>query len=798
MSAVVAPPPRALPAFGIRSCIHCGTLLHADEPTDFCCRGCSEVHALLGDRGLLRYYDLQGGAGVPAREAGSERSDDKWLDVVALSLDASTGLRLVALDVEGIHCSGCVWLIDELFKRTRAVGSARTNPSTGALDLYVDERFDLRAFVSDIQAVGYRVGPRRTRDPKSSSLILRLGVTVALAMNAMIFSVAIYAGLDGGSLQTAFHLFTFGLAVAALVIGGSVFIGSAVRGLARGLLNLDLPIALGLVLGFAGSTWSLVASRGRDAYFDTLTIFIALMLAGRLLRERVIEKNRTQLVADTGPLDLLVRRIVDGGRGDRVEIASVADVRPGDRLLVAPGDVVPVDATLESDAATLSLDWITGESAHTSAGRGVALRAGVANAGASAFEVVATTGYAASPLAELLRAPRPADNYAEALAPFEAMLARRWAVGVIVVSALVLGSWVIVTGDVGRAVAVTVGVLVVTCPCAFGIATPLAHEVVLGALRRGGLLVRSTTFLERATAIRRVVFDKTGTLTTGRVAGDASALAAMPPAVARIFRNLADRSSHPKAAALRDALPPASEGFLDLEAHETPNKGIETTLAGETYRLGDPRWVAPSDGRVGDLALGVDGRVLALLTMSEELRPDARREVGLLQAEGIDVWMLTGDRRDRAIEVADAVGIAPDHVVAEQRPEQKADLVRALDRGDTLYVGDGINDALAVRVATSSGTPAAGRAFLAARTDFYLLGEGLAPIRRALQGARALRATTKRNLHVSLAYNVVVVGLAWAGFMTPLLAAVAMPLSSILSITLVVRALAPKEAAWRS
>ncbi|HTJ82338.1 MAG TPA: heavy metal translocating P-type ATPase, partial [Polyangiaceae bacterium] len=751
-----------------------------------------------GDRGLERYYELRNGRGVPARESEAARSDDKWLDVAALSLTSVAGLRLVPLDVEGIHCSGCVWLIDELFRRTGATGSVRTNPSTGALDLFVDESFDLRRFVGDIEAVGYRVGPRREAGETSSSLLLRLGITVALAMNAMIFSIAIYAGLDEGQLHTAFHLFTFGLALIALGVGGSVFIVAAARGLARGLLHLDLPIALGLVLGFAGSTWSLVASGGKDAYFDTLTIFIALMLAGRFLRERVIEKNRTQLVADAGPLDLLVRRIVPSDAGRKLEITSVAELRPGDRLLVAPGDVVPVDATLASASAALSLDWITGESALVAARESDLVRAGAANAGNEAIEATALTGYAASPLSDLLRAPRPADRYGEALAPFEAMLARRWAIGVLVVSALVFLTWTAATGDVARAVGVTVGVLVVTCPCAFGIATPLAHEVVLGALRRAGLLVRSTTFLERATSIRRVVFDKTGTLTTGRITGDAAALSALSPDEARIFKNLADRSSHPKSAALRAALPASADGYLELVAHEIPNKGIETTVAGVTYRLGDPRWIAPNDARRGDVALAADDRVLALLSTDEELRPDARREVSALREAGIDVWMVTGDRRDRAETVAAQVGVDPSHVLAERTPEQKADEVRRLDHGDTLYVGDGINDALAVRVATCSGTPAAGRAFLAARTDFYLLGEGLAPLRLALRGARALRGATARNLRVSLAYNVVVVGLAWAGLMTPLLAAIAMPLSSILSITLVVRALAPKEAAWRS
>ncbi len=781
-----------------RACLHCGSPLARDEAGDYCCRGCAEVHALLSGQGLLRYYDLRTGRGVPAREREASKSDDKWLDIAEATLSSRSGLALLPLDVEGIHCSGCVWLIDQLFQRTGSTGSARTNPATGTLDLYVAQDFDLRGFVADVEALGYRVGPRRPREKTSQSLLVRLGISVALAMNAMIFSISIYAGLDGGRLHTAFHLFTFGLALVSLAVGGSVFIAGAARGLVRGVLHLDLPIAVGLVLGFAGSTWSLYATAGRDAYFDTLTVFIALMLLGRFLRERVLEKNRTQLLADTGPLDLLVRRIQGRDGSERVEVTSVTTIKPGDRLLIAPGDVTPVDADLVSDRATLSHDWITGESATTDARTLDRVTAGAANAGAQAIELTARTSFADSPLLELLRAPRPADRYGDALAPFEARLARYWVVSVLVVAALGMVAWTLATGDLTRAIGVTVGVLVITCPCAFGIATPLANEIVLGGLRRAGLLVRSSTFLERAVDVRRVIFDKTGTLTTGRVKVAAGALDALSEKDARVFGNLAARSSHPKSAAIRTSLPGDATRYLDLAAREIPGAGLETELDGHTYRLGDPRWVAPGSVTVGDVALSKDDRTLAIVTTEEELRADAAREVRALHGAGLDVWMLTGDKRPRALEAAAATGIPESKVLSDRTPEDKARDLAELDHGDALYVGDGINDALAVRVATCSGTPAAGRTFLAARTDFYLLGEGLTPLRIALQGARALRKTTRRNLRVSLGYNALAVGLAWAGLMSPLLCAVMMPLSSIVSITIVVRSLARKEAAWRS
>lgn len=801
------PPPaqRATSSEGAapRSCAHCGSPFAGAG--DYCCEGCHAVHDLLVGQGLARWYDLRGGPVAPAAGDAGARVDATWLELQTAELAASPpGLRRLQLDLQGLSCAACVWLIEELFRRVGHAGRADVNPARGTLDLWIDRDFPLAELVRDLARFGYAVGPRRREESGTGDdLVIRVGVCAAIAINAMIFAVARYAGLEDPATLRLFHLLELGLAGAAFLVGGMVFVRGAARALGRGILHLDLPIALGIVLGYAGSIASLVVSGGRDSYLDTLIIFTTLMLVGRLLRERVVAHNRSRLLDDAGAEGLLVRRIEPQPDGsERVAVVPAPVVRAGDVLLVAPGDVVPVASVLVDPAAVVSLEWITGEAEPTSLSAGSLAPAGASVAGRTAARFRAREDLSASSLLDLLRAPAEGRD---APGQLERKVATAWVPFVLVAATLAAGSWLWMTGDPARALAVAVGLLVVTCPCAFGIATPLGHEVVLAELRKRGLLVRTAGFLERASAITTVVFDKTGTLTTGALrVRDEAPIAALSPRERGLLHDLAVRSGHPKSLAVARAIP-ESDRRIDpgLVVHEIAGAGVEATIEGHTYRLGAPAFAlsAPASadgGAAEDVVFAVDGRPLARLATEEVLRTDARAEIAALAAAGCEVWMLTGDAEPRALAAARDAGIPAERVVAGRTPEGKAAWVREHDRGDVLFLGDGINDAPASALATCSGTPAAGRTFLAARSDFYLLGEGLAGVRLALRGARALRARTRGNIRLAVAYNAIALALCFGGLMSPLLAAVLMPVSSLLAIGVTLRALGRKAAPWKS
>jgi Cu2+-exporting ATPase len=645
-----------------------------------------------------------------------------------------------------------------------------------------------------VERFGYLFGPPvKHGRGTSGDLLWRMGVCVAIAMNSMIFAIAIYAGLDRGPLFDLFTTLNLGLGTLAVLIGGTVFFRSAWRATRAGILHLDLPIALGIALAFAGSVQSYATHRSGAAYFDTLDVFIALMLVGRWLQERVLERNRAWLLASDGTDGLLARRV----RGATTEIVPCREIRAGDVVLVAPGDLVPVDGRLSRSPASFSLDWISGESRPRDFAVGDVVPAGAFLTDATAQVLEAATDFEASPLRELLRNPEHSDDGARRTVWWQ-RLTRVYIVAVLLLAAGGLLGWWIATRDLSRAISVATALLIVTCPCAFGISTPLAYEMVQANLRRRGLFVRRASFLDRAREVRHVVFDKTGTLSTGAlVVSNPEAVVALPEDARQALYDMVARSSHPKSAALRQAL---GARALDPSARvvERAGRGLELERDGRLWRLGDPRWACGGSAGAGDVVLTRDGTLVGSFQTDEQLRADARREVSALVADGYDVSLLSGDAQDRVEAAAAACGLLPESARGERDPQAKARYLEEQDGAHTLFVGDGVNDALAVERALVSGTPAIDRPFVAARTDFFFVTPGLAPIRLAHRSSRALAQVVRVDLAIALAYNAATVGLALAGRMSPLACAVLMPASSLTTIAATVAALSPRSRLWRS
>jgi Cu2+-exporting ATPase len=791
-------------AEGPSACLHCGLPVGAGIDGDFCCAGCAAVYDLLRGEGLSRYYDLRGSRGVPVADARAARRDAKWLEVLEARLRASDEHARLTLDVQGLHCVGCVWLIDTLFARAPGSERIEVNPALGRVDMVVRSDFDLRGFVAGVERFGYLFGPPIKAAPGASrDLLWRMGICAAVAMNSMIFAIPLYAGLASGSIFRLFTGLNFALATIAVAVGGPVFFRSAWRALRQRMLHLDLPIALGIALAFAGSVHSYFTHGSRAAYFDTLDIFITLMLLGRWLQERAVQRNRAWLLASDGTEGLLARRVRDG----RVELVKCGELGSGDELLVAPGDLVPVEARLTGSPATFSLDWIVGESRPRLYRPGELVPAGAFAAGEEAALVQATTSFAESPLRELLRTPQREAADRAGMSTWFQRLSRLYVAGVLAVAASGFAGWWLVMHDLARAMSVTTAVLIVTCPCAFGIAAPLAYEMVQAGLRRAGLFVRRASFLDRARDVRRVVFDKTGTLTTGALAlADPAVLATLGAEQRQSLYDLVARSGHPKSAAVREALD--GQGLrLDGTARvvEQPGRGLELVRDGKHWRLGEPAWVAEAGSRTtppppsdADIAFGVDGRVLSALVTTERLRPDAAQEVGALGGDGYEVWILSGDAQTRVDGAAHVSGVLPGRALGDQSPHDKARFLDQVDHGDTLFVGDGVNDALALDHAHVAGTPAVDRPYVPARADFFFVTPGLAPVRLALRSARALAQVVRFDLTIALVYNAFAVGLALAGRMSPLLCAVLMPASSLTTIAATVVALSPRSRLWKS
>lgn len=759
-------------------CKHCGLAVPAArQASGFCCHGCEAVFALLEERGLDRFYDLGGGRGHPVG-ATPEPARREWLAELEQQGTLADGRTRLVLDVQGIHCAACVWVLQELWRKRPGAIAIRVNPALGQADLtYRRGEFALEAFLDDVERLGYRVAPASKRSAGSErGLLIRMGICVALAMNAMMFAVAEYLGLsarDGGA-YGLFRGVSFGLATLAVVVGGPVFFKAAWAGLRRRVLHLDLPIALGIALAWSGSAYAFWSGRG-EPYFDTVTVFTALMLVGRYLQERSVARNREYLLADDGFAHLRVRRLTRAG----LELVGVDQVAVSDTLLLTPGDLLPVTARVLDAQASFSLDWINGESEPRAFAVGDAVPAGAFQAGRKPVRVTATADVRGSGLLALLARSASDRDDLRAHGAFWLWWNRLYVAAVLLLaaSAALVWAWL----DPSKVVPVTVALLVVTCPCALGIATPLAFDLAVARLRRRGVLVCSGGLLEKVRHVRHVVLDKTGTVTWGRVRVD---VVQAPPAAERdTLLTMAAANNHPVSRAIVESLGGGPVPFAaDGELLEVPGAGVELRVGGRTYRLGSSSFALGASSGAAESVFSLDGVALARFAVREDLRDGFAAEVQRLTRLGRTVHLLSGDKQDKVDRVADVLGVPRERARGEMQPEGKADYLRGIDADDTMMLGDGLNDAPAFAAAYVAGTPALDRPVLPARADFCYVGGRPDAVSEVVAVGEAFHRTVATNLKLGLAYNGLVVTLSVLGLMNPVLCAILMPVSSLVLV----------------
>ena len=688
--------PSPAPRFDASRCAHCQTPLTAAQRTageSYCCTGCEVARQVLSGLVDARRFDALGGAPQPVAAA---RVDETALSGIALRLPPA-GRAHIDLDVEGVTCASCTWLVESVAKKSPGVQGAVLQTALGRLSLDVDAgAFDVRALAGTLARLGHAVGPAtRQRDAVADELVARLGVTAALASAAMVFAFSFYFGLD--EKDEIGRVFSWGQIIAgvlAVMVGGVPFFRAARSALSQRTLSMDVPISIGMVLALAASLVSVAVGGAGAVYFDTVAVFVTLMLVGRLLERRVVEHNRRLLLSHDGDVaGLTVRRTEADGTSAHVPVSAL---RAGDVLTVAPGELVPVDATLLATSGDgmrqVSRAWITGEPDAHSEKPGAALPAGAHNADVRPLVCRVDAPFASSRLAALLAPPS-----ARAADAFFVRLARAWVIGVFAIAALAIALWwsqgpVAVLG-------VLAPLLVVTCPCAFGIAAPLAIERALALLRHTGVFVKNPTFLARARKLTKVVFDKTGTLTSGALElADRAPLAQLTDDEHAVLAALVGASNHPKSRAVADALGRTRPAALDV----LEQAGVGVSSADGRAFLGKPRTSAEGDDAA--TVLVIDGRVRASFAFREQLRAGAIDEVRRLQELGLSLYIASGDDDARTRAMARRLGIPVENAWGGLLPEEKRARVQQLDRGDLLYVGDGLNDALAFDAATCAGT----------------------------------------------------------------------------------------------
>lgn len=745
-------------------CIHCGAAFRPSRVEEqFCCAGCQFVYGLINKNGLGRFYELQNAALSPVKPFVFQKRNYAWLE--ALAGDAGNPATLT-LDIQGLSCIGCVWLIEKLFHRRKGALSIAVDSTLGRARMsWQPGVFDSVAFARELQSFGYLLGaPGKTRGQNGAhALVRRLGLCGAFAMNALLFTLPAYTGLSADSpLNPLFRKLAFLFATLSFATGGSYFIRRAWQGARKRVLHIDLPISLGLIAAYGASILAWHAGDSRFCYFDFVSTFTFLMLVGRWVQLAAIDANRNRLLALQPAIQKPAR---------------------GDFYTLEPGEMAPVRSRLCSCAASFGMEWITGEPEARMACQQQMIPSGAVNLTQEEVRMEALEAWEDSILSKLL-AIHPRGN--GATHPALQSFIRRYVAVAIGIAVAGFCAWFHASGDVLRAFQVFTSVLVVSCPCAAGLALPMADELAAAGMRRKGVFVREGGLWSRLQVVRKIVFDKTGTLTLetmslrNREPFDALDAAEKSVLLAMVRDNL-----HPVACCLRELL--LAGGAEPVAASSPPREvvgqGIELDSG---WRLGRPSWAAPDCPRAADECLFArSGKVLAAFSFIESVRADAAQEIARLRQDGCEVFILSGDRSEKVAGIAAQLGLDPGRCHGELSPEQKAGWIRRIDAHDTLMIGDGANDSLAFDAAHCSGTPAVDRGLLENKADFYFLGRGIDGVRALLDAARARRRCGRLVVAFAIVYNVLAVALALAGKMTPLAAAILMPLSSLASLGIV-------------
>ena len=615
------------------------------------------------------------------------------------------------------------------------------------------------------------------------TLLLRdLAVSGFAAGNIMMLSMSVWYGATH-AYSAAFHWISALLAFFALTIAGRTFFKSAIRALAAGSTNMDVPISVGLVLTFAVSLYDTVIGT-QYVYFDAASMLLFFLLIGRTL-DHLARNKANETVRGLESLLPSGVRVVESNDSHR--FVPLNEVEPGMVVAVGAGEIVAVDGTVLKGASDVDASLVSGESTPVPIVPQSRLVAGMRNLSVSiTMEVVSTADN--SFVAQMSRMMEVAESNRSRYRALSDKVSRLYTPVVHLAALAAFAIWISQGSDLHRSIQVAVSVLIITCPCALALAVPTVNTVASARLFKGGVFVSSATAFERMSEIDTVVFDKTGTLTTAKPS--AHILEGGSQHNLSLARQLAAHSHHPNSVALVRSIPASTQyPPVDLRiVREVPGKGVEARSGVHTYRLGHPEWAlanctgADACCKNADVVLSMDGTFAVSFEIAGALISSARCAVRDLKEQGFALAILSGNKRHRVARIAADLGV--DVFRAEQTPEDKLRFVEQQQRSGRriLMVGDGLNDTPSLAGADVAMTPSNAADIGRSHADFVFLEGRLESVGEALRVSRFAQSLTRQNIALAVLYNVVAVPLAFLGFVTPLIAAIAMSTSSVLVV----------------
>lgn len=684
----------------------------------------------------------------------------------------------IALSLPTIHCSACISKIERALNADNRVNSARVNLTLKRASIDATPGVTAEEMRALVEGLGYEAHEldqgtlnATANDRAGRDLLMRLAVAGFASMNVMLLSVSVWSGAEDAT-RDMFHWISAAITLPAIAFSGVPFFRNAWAALRNGRLNMDVPIVLAIVLAIITSLWETMLS-GHHAYFDAAMALTFFLLAGRYL------DHRTRAIARSAAEELTAlevpraTRLLDGAE----EVVNVAQLAVGDHILVRPGGRMPVDGEIVQGTSEIDRSLLTGETLPVFAGVGQAVSAGEVNL-TGPLTIRATAVGAETSLHRMADLVAIAESGRSRYTSLADSAAKLYAPGVHILAGLSFMGWYLYTWDVRTALNIAAAVLIITCPCALGLAVPAVTTAASGRLFRRGMLIKHETALERLAQVDTVVFDKTGTLTTGTP--QATNLETLPRPVVELALALAQGSSHPLAQSITRTARAAGIVAADLtDLTEVPGYGTKARYNSQEVRLGRASWTGAQGLSETATFLKIGEEPPVAITFADALRPGAAEAVQGLMDQGKRVILMSGDTTPAVEALAMRLGIP--QWMAEALPADKAARVAALtaEGAHVLMVGDGLNDTAALAGAHVSISPATALDAARVASDIVLLGNDLSPIAAACMTAKSATRRIRENFRIATIYNIIAVPLAVAGLCSPLIAALAMSLSSI-------------------
>ena len=781
------------------ACSHCHlefneNVMIKDEDHYFCCKGCQGIFHLLQDEGLDRFYDKMGNTKLaPPTEQYEDSQNfdspafyDKFVHV------NEDGFSEVALVIEGIHCSACVWLNEKALDKMDGVVSADINYTNNkAKIIWSDEIVKLSKIVDMIRAIGYNAFPydasiQEVRANKERrSYYLRMAVAIFAIMNIMFIAVAQYSGEFTGitqSMKTLFNTAEGILATPVLFYSGWIFFRGAYFGLKNRVINMDLLVATGATLTYLYSIYITVNKLG-EAYFDSVTMIITFVLVGKFLE--VLSKKS---IADS--LDIMSKYVPDNINvieDNKVVSKALKDVQAGEIIVVGLGERVALDGYVVQGEGSFNESNLTGESEPVFKKEGDKIISGTISIDAN-IKYKATKDYAHSTLANLVSLLENAMSHKPKIQRIANKLSEYFSGAILFLSFVTFMVWWLWPHSFAQAFMVGISVIIIACPCALALATPVAALIGLGIAAKRSILFKEAALLETMAKATVLLLDKTGTITQGK-----------PKVVNEeiydkfdlsLLYALVNNSKHPVARGVLKHIEKQENitGIALEHVKEIPAKGIKAQAGGKIVLGGNAKLMQEHGIDVKDFSeyaefyFAFDGKLLAKYELFDIAKKDARQSIESIKKSGVEIFMLTGDHKNSAFKIASDVGI--DNIKYELTPQQKSEIVTDFHNQGKVVVmaGDGVNDVLALALSDIAIAMGRGSDIAISVSDVVLLNDSLTSLRDAFLISRRTFFMIKENLLISLIYNSITIPLAMAGYIIPLIAALSMSLSSLLVV----------------